>query len=158
MSAEPPVHLFRRLGAICYDALLLLAVLFVAGLPLPLIPEAIRDQPWVRHATLAYMLLMSFVFFAWFWTHGGQTLGMRAWGIRVLTDDRQALTWRLAWRRFVWAMFSWAAAGLGFLWSLFDPQRRAWHDRLSHTRLVRTGRRSLAPQQNHAEPQEQQRR
>ena len=156
VSEDRPVHLLRRLGAVCYDALLLLAVLFLAGLPLPLIPDAVRGHPAVRYAIFGYILLVSFIFFGWFWIHGGQTLGMRAWRIRVVSADRRALTWRLAWRRFAWSMVSWAAVGLGFLWSLFDPQRLTWHDRFSATRLVRTGHQSLAPQQNHADSEEQQ--
>lgn len=155
VSEERHVHLLRRLGAVCYDSLLLAAVLFAAGLPLPLIPEAIRSGPWGRYAIFAYMVLVSFLFFGWFWTHGGQTLGMRAWRIRVATDAGADLTWRMALRRFAWAAFSWAVAGAGFLWSLVDPQRRTWHDRFSGTRLVRI---SLAPKKDRPDAQEQQRR
>lgn len=146
-----PAHLLRRLGAIFYDSLLLLAVLFVAGLPLPLIPESVRLDPWVRYATLAYLLLVSFVFFGWFWTHGGQTLGMRAWRLRVISEDGEPVGWQRAGRRFAWSILSWAAAGLGFLWSLADRQRLAWHDRLSGTRLI-----LVPPQQNDADSKEDQ--
>jgi len=153
VMSEPDVHLLRRLGAMLYDTLLLLAVLFVAALPLPLIPESIRFDAWVRYTTLAYLLAVSFAFFGWFWTHGGQTLGMRAWRIRVVAEAGAPLSWRLAGRRFAWALLSWGMAGLGFLWSLVDPQRLAWHDRLSGTRLI-----SLAAQQGHAGTEENQRR
>jgi uncharacterized RDD family membrane protein YckC len=153
VSQPPSVHLLRRLAAICYDSLLLLAVQFVAGLPLPLIPDDVRATPWAQHATLAYMLLVSYLFFGWFWTHGGQTLGMRAWRFRLVTDDGSPPGWGTAWRRFAWAMVSWAPAGAGFLWSLFDPQRRTWHDRLSATHLEPVRRRSLPPEQKQAQAQ-----
>lgn len=156
MSHQQPISLLRRLGAVCYDSLLLVAVLFLAGLPLPLIPEAVRFSPWGRYAILLYMLLVSFLFFGWFWTHGGQTLGMRAWRIRVVTADRGSLTWRLAWRRFAWSMVSWAFAGAGFVWSLFDVQSRTWHDRFSGTRLLGTAPQSVAAQKHHPDAQEQQ--
>jgi len=39
-------------------------------------------------------------------------------------------------RRLAWAVVSWLPLGLGYLWILVDPQRRAWHDRLSGTRVV----------------------
>jgi uncharacterized RDD family membrane protein YckC len=158
VNSERPVHLLRRLGAICYDALLLMAVLFIAGLPLPLIPEPVRMETGVRYATFLYMLLVSFVFFGWFWTHGGQTLGMRAWRLRVVDARGAGLDWKLAWRRFTWSMVSWAALGLGFLWSLVDPHRQALHDRLSGTRLVRVPAGSLPPQQQSADAGEQERR
>jgi len=141
----------RRIGAVLYDSLLLIAVLFIAGLPLPLIPESIRFEPWVRYTTLAYLVAVSFVFLGWFWTHGGQTLGMRAWRIRVVTGNGAPLDWQRAARRFAWALLSWAAVGLGFLWSLADPQRLAWHDRLSGTRLI-----LVPPQQHNTDSEEDQ--
>jgi len=156
VSNRRPIHLLRRLGAVTYDSLLLVAVLFLAGMPLPLIPETVRFQPWARYAIFGYMLLVSFLFFGWFWTHGGQTLGMRAWRFRVVTIDGGPLSWGLAWRRFAWALASWLTAGAGFLWTLFDPQWRAWHDRLSATRLEIVPRGSLAAQEKHADPQEEQ--
>lgn len=149
--AAPTAHLLRRLGAMAYDGLLLVAVLFIAGLPLPLIPESVRLDTWVRYATLAYLVGVSFVFFGWFWTHGGQTLGMRAWRVRVVAHDDGPLDWPRAARRFAWSLLSWGAAGLGFLWSLRDAQRLAWHDRLSGSRLV-----LVPPQQHDADGEEDQ--
>lgn len=152
VSDPRPVHLLRRLGAVFYDSLLLLAVLFAAGLPLPLIPEALRWETWARFGTFVYLVIVSFLFFGWFWTHGGQTLGMRAWRFRVVTDNRHDLTWPLAGRRFAWAVVSWSTAGAGFLWSLFDPQWKTWHDRLSGTRLIRT---SPMPEEQRTDAQKQ---
>jgi uncharacterized RDD family membrane protein YckC len=71
-----------------------------------------------------------------FWTRGGQTLGMRAWRLKVLRDDGQPLTIQDALLRYVAAILSWAALGLGFLWILVDSDGLAWHDRISKTRLV----------------------
>lgn len=152
-----PPHLLRRLGAVCYDTLLLIAVLFVSGLPLPLIPEPLRLEPWVRYATFAYLLVVSFLFFGWFWTHGGQTLGMRAWRLRVIDNHGGDLTWKLAWRRFFWSIISWASLGMGFFLSLFDTERRALHDRLSGTRLIYIRNESMpVTQQQEANAQEHQ--
>ena len=71
-----------------------------------------------------------------FWKHGGQTLGMRAWKIKGLREDGAPLSVRDAAVRYLAAILSALPLGLGYLWSLFDPHRRAWHDRLSHTMLV----------------------
>ena len=84
----------------------------------------------------AYLLGVAFAFFTWFWMHGGQTLGMRAWRLRVVGADRRPLSWRQASGRFFAAALSWACLGVGFLSILFDEQRLAWHDRLSGTRLI----------------------
>ncbi len=77
------------------------------------------------------------LFFAGFWTHGGQTLGMRAWRIRLVGRGGGRVSWGQATLRFFAAIVSWLALGLGFLWALVDRERHAWHDRCSGTRLIR---------------------
>ena len=129
-----PVGLLRRLAAIAYDACLLFAVLFVAtALVLPFTGgQAVAPG---NRLFFLYLLAVSYLYFAWFWTHGGQTLGMRAWHIRVRASDGGAVTWKRAALRFLVSLLSWGALGAGFLWAAFDARRRAWHDRLSHTTL-----------------------
>ena len=72
-----PAGLFRRLAALLYDALLVIAILFIAALPLPLIEEHVRTLWWARILEQLYLLTAWFLFFGWFWTHGGQTVGMK---------------------------------------------------------------------------------
>ena len=83
------------------------------------------------------VLLSLFAFFAKFWTHNGQTLGMQAWGLRIQNADGSAIDLWQALLRFVVAIGSWLFAGLGFLWLLWDKQGRTWHDIYSDTRVVR---------------------
>ncbi|MGZ5026154.1 MAG: RDD family protein [Methylobacter sp.] len=124
----------RRLAVIFYDLLLLVAVLFVAtAVLLPLNSgEAFTNQQFFFPI---YLLLVSFFFYAWFWTHGGQTLGLRSWKIKVLTIDRKPIGWKQALFRFTAAILSWSFFGLGFLWILIDKNQRSWHDHLSQTAL-----------------------
>lgn len=124
----------RRLAAILYDLLLLLALLFVAtALLLPLnAGEAFTTHQFFYPL---YLLIISFLFYAWFWTHGGQTLGLRAWKIKVLTFDLKPISWKQALFRFAGAILSWGVFGLGFFWILIDKNHRSWHDNLSKTAL-----------------------
>ncbi|MGR8933214.1 MAG: RDD family protein [Gammaproteobacteria bacterium] len=125
---------FRRLAAIAYDSLLLFAVLFVATaaiLPFNNGQAFSRDQFYYP----TYLVSVSLLFFGWFWTHGGQTPGMRAWNIKVLDFDRQPLSWKQAFIRFCTALLSWGLFGLGFIWISFNRNKRAWHDSLSKTAL-----------------------
>lgn len=118
-----------RLAIVFYDLLLLIAVLFLAtALVLPLNHgEAFTRQQFFYPI---YLLLVSFLFYGWFWTHGGQTLGLRAWKAKVLTIDQQPINWLQALVRFITAFMS---LGLGLLWILANNRRRAWHDSLSKT-------------------------
>ena len=70
------------------------------------------------------------VFYGWFWTHGGQTLGLRAWKAKVLTFDQQPINWLQALVRFSTAL---ASCGLGLLWVLVA--QCSWHDYLSKTNI-----------------------
>lgn len=120
--------------AVCYDALLLLAVLFLAtALVLPF--NAGQAFSSGQYFYPLYLLTIGFIFYGWFWTHGGQTLGLRAWKIKVCNQDGSAVGWGRAGLRFSAAALSWACFGLGFLWCLFDKNRLCWHDYLSKTRL-----------------------
>jgi len=139
-DAPEPAGLLRRLAAMLYDGLLLLALLMVAtGLFLPFTGgEAIslRDDPALEFGYRAVLLLLTVGFFGIFWTRRGQTLGMASWRVRVEREDGALPGWGDALRRLAAAVISWLPLGLGFLWILVDPQRRAWHDRLSRTRVV----------------------
>lgn len=132
--------LARRLAAMFYDGLLLVAILMIAtALMLPFSGgEAITaaDHPWLE---FAYRLLLGglvVLFFGTFWTRSGQTLGMASWRLRVEREDGSLLTWGDTTKRLAAAVLSLLPMGLGFVWMLFDRDGRAWHDRLSRTRVV----------------------
>jgi len=130
----------RRLGAMLYDGLLLLAVLMVAtALFLPLTGGEALDperNPVLEFVYRSVLLVLIVGFFGLFWTRRGQTLGMASWRLRVEREDGTLLGWGDTLRRLAWALVSLLPLGLGFLWVMFDPERRAWHDRLSRTRVV----------------------
>ena len=130
--------LFRRLMAIIYDLFLLIALLFIATTVMMMFNQgkAIESGQAIYPVYVAYLLAISYGFYGWFWTHGGQTLGMKTWKMKLQQQDGQPLTWWLALIRFVTAMISWSVAGLGFLWTLHDPRKRSWHDIASHCVIV----------------------
>ncbi len=139
-SPEPrpdePAPLLRRLAALVYDALLLLALLFVFTLVV-IVTRGGREvgpgTPWFGASIVAIALL----FCAGFWTRGGQTLGMRAWRIRVIAAGGGPITWPRAAARFFAGWLAALPAGLGYWWAWFDRDRCCWHDRLSGTRVIR---------------------
>lgn len=127
-----PASIGRRLAATLYDGLLLLALWMSAVLLEVLVTDALGLG---RSPALTRALLLSIAafFFAWCWTHGGQTLGGRAWRLRVERLDGQPLNAATALLRFV-AAISWLP--LGVIWALAQHDRRALHDLISGTRVV----------------------
>jgi len=127
--------LARQLAAMLYDALVVIALWFAAAVPVVLILGGPPASTAARALFQAYLLAVAFGFFGYFWVHGGQTLGMRAWRLRLESADDGTVRWRQAGLRFGVAIVSGLALGLGYLWRYIDPERRGWHDRASGTRL-----------------------
>jgi uncharacterized RDD family membrane protein YckC len=131
--------LSRRFSAIFYDAILLIGILVLASMIVVAPLKITYGHPWYPLYVI-YVYSVSFLFFGWFWTHGGQTLGMKTWGIRIEAMDGGPVSWNMALIRFLVALVSWIAFGAGFWWCLFDRQGLALHDRLSGTVLARVGK------------------
>lgn len=131
----------RRCAALAYDSLLLIALwMAVSALVLALsggwLAEPNRPL-WLVYALRVPIALVTGLFFAGFWTHGGQTLGMRAWRLRLISSDYAGrVSWKQALIRLVAACLSAGALGLGFFWVLIDRQQRSWHDHVSGTHLI----------------------
>lgn len=128
--------LLRRLAAMLYDTLLVLALMFMATIPF----IALRSgEPVETGDNLLYKLVLVavlFGFFVGFWSRSGRTLGMQSWGLQLETRDGRIPSAATASLRFLAAIVSLIPLGLGFLWQLIDKDKLTWHDRLSKTRLV----------------------
>ena len=137
MSAAAPraASLARRLAAAVYDALLVVAVMFIATFPfLAFLGDATHG--WRRHLLQAWIVFVIGAYFVWFWTRGGQTLPMKTWHIRLTRADGSPVNVARAIHRYAIALLGTAALGLGFLWALVDRDRQFLHDRLSGTVLA----------------------
>jgi len=80
-----------------------------------------------------YLIAICYFYFGWCWTHGGQTLGMRTWKIKLQAFDRQPVSWKKSLIRFIGSLLSWSVFGLGYFWMLIDKNHYSWHDYLSET-------------------------
>lgn len=138
-----PARLWRRLAAIFYDTLLVTALLLV----LTALVVGARAGAGVNPGSVwlqVLLLLAMWLYFGWCWTHGGQTLGMRSWRLRLVAAGSHPAAnvgWTRATLRFVGAWLSALPLAAGFWSCLFDSEQRCWHDRLSRTRLVHEPRR-----------------
>lgn len=136
-----PASLWLRLAAAVYDLFPLIALwMLSAGLFL----LAAQGRVDVAHPPFAYqvalratLLLVSAAYFVVSWSRGGQTIGIRAWRLRVVASEGGALPWPRAILRFAVALVSLTAFGLGFFWCLIDRQQRCWHDIAARSALIR---------------------
>lgn len=139
MPAIPAIEapgLLRRLAAILYDSLLVAAVLFLSAVPVVIVLDGPPETALAKSLFRLYLATVVFVFFAGFWTHGGQTLGMRSWRLKLVRADGGPVGWLEALKRYLAAWLSLAPLGMGWWWMLLDRDKLTWHDRLSGTRLV----------------------
>lgn len=146
MTPEPPplnrlptAPIWRHMLAMLYDLLLILP-LFMAATALwvailgptdsiaqPSVPPALQWAGW---------LLIVILFFGIFWRRGGQTLGMQAWRIKLITNSGKRPSWKQALIRVIGALISATFLGLGYAWRFVSAEKTYWHDRWSGTRLV----------------------
>ncbi len=140
-----------------YEAMLLFAVVFISGWLFSTLLQQ-RHALYLRHAQQAWLFFVVGIYFVWFWTHGGQTLAMKTWRIRLVTADGNAIRLWHAIIRYLLA-WMWVLPGLALAWALdakawmlalipmgnvalwaltayLDPQRQFLHDRLIGTRVV----------------------
>jgi uncharacterized RDD family membrane protein YckC len=129
------VGLLRRLFAIFYDGFLLIAILFIVTA----IATAFNHGKAIETSDTFYPLYvivvfgLSYLYFAWFWIHGGQSLGMKTWRAQLRTTSNNKIGWGTAAIRYVSALLSWGFCGMGFLWALFDKKNRCWHELICNT-------------------------
>jgi uncharacterized RDD family membrane protein YckC len=162
----PRASLARRLGALLYESLLLVAIVFVASfLALPLIsPGHARSVdalsvPALPERVALFCMLFAILawYFVWSWTGGRRTLPMKTWRLALVLSTGQSLPARAALLRYLATWIGPALAlviyavlhryGFGahalwliafnFLWALVDPERQFLHDRIAGTRIVR---------------------
>lgn len=125
----------RRLGGVLYDALAVIALWMLASaIVTTLVGNAASGWPKALLQLLAFATVSAY--FLWCWTHGGQTLAMKTWRIRLTTDAGTALGAGIALRRYLLACLGLVAGGLGLWWALWDRDGKFLHDRLSGTRLM----------------------
>jgi uncharacterized RDD family membrane protein YckC len=128
-----PAGLLRRLGGMVYDFMILIAIWMITLFVL----VALNGGNAVTGFGLQVLLFLeTFFFFAWFWREDGQTVGMMAWRMRVVSNTGEPLTLVQITTRFAGACLAAMCLGLGYLWMLVDPDGRSWSDIMSDSRVI----------------------
>ena len=166
MTAETVAHdetlsapgLLRRLACFLYEGVLLFGVVMIAGYLFSSLAQQ-RNAMLGRHGLQAFLFVVLGIYFVWFWSHGGQTVAMKAWHVRLVTDrgepvsqPRALARYVLSWLWFVPALLALYLAEIHSLGAIFGvlaagvlayaalaclhPQRQFWHDLVCGTLLV----------------------
>lgn len=126
----------RRLASLLYEAVLQIGVIGV----LVLFPQAVLamalEQTLPPALLWLHLFIIELLYFSWFWSHGGQTVAMKTWKIRLVSQHGHGLNFRQAVLRQLLCWFSLLCFGLGILWALFDRDGQFLHDRLLGYRLI----------------------
>lgn len=138
--------LAKRLMAMMYDAFILLALSMaysaLATVFMVLVLGNSGDpeyQPMQHGIWFQAGWLGTIVGFFWFFLkRAGQTVGMRAWRLKVVSRSAAPLSHSQVLRRIVLAPLSLIIFGLGYIWILFNQDKLAWHDILSNSRIILT--------------------
>lgn len=122
--------MFRRSASFLYDCLLLIALFFI----ITAIAIAFNDGQAIQNpAFYLGLYLVGFIFFDWFWRHGGQTLGMSAWRIKVEGTQHQSISFSQSLMRYLSGSVLFI---ITLLYMFFNEDRAALHDQLSKTKIV----------------------
>lgn len=158
MDREPlPPSIRRRLASLVYEALLLFGIVFFAGYLFGTLTQQ-RNGLTHRHLLIVWVALVVGIYFVWCWTHGGQTLPMKTWRLRLIGPRGETIgpiralaRYALGWLWFLpplalHPLFSLplpltlgVTAAWFLLWAAaarLDPGRQFPHDRLAGTRIV----------------------
>lgn len=153
--------LWRRLAAMVYDGLLMFAVLIVIGASMLPFTKGLGMNP-ANLVFKVYVFTAIYFFLAWFWTHGGQTLGMRAWKIRLIQNNANNISWRAALVYYLVSLPMWGflifaivvnagiyptpaiiahtphsvLIGLAIIWFVFDHLPDNWRQKVAGLKMV----------------------
>jgi uncharacterized RDD family membrane protein YckC len=120
-----------------YELLLLFGVLFIATYLFLALGQAL-EETWRRPLLQVEVIGVCGIYFTWFWGHGGQTLPMKTWHLRLVDAGGAAVSPKKAFARYLLACVLIPAGGIAILWALVDRDRQFLHDRLAGTRIVST--------------------
>ena len=147
--AFPHAGLTRRLAALLYDGLIILAIeMIAAGLVVAVlealvaaglmtygsfqdVSDLLGTHPIWSYVYSAYLGLVWIGFFVYFWTKAGQTVGMRAWRLRLQNPDGSLVS-------VVQSLIRIGTSGFGLanLFVPFNSKKRGLNDILAKTEVV----------------------
>lgn len=120
-----------------YESLVVFSILLI-GFLLPQIVLSGFNLALAPRMLWLHVVLLLLAYFVWCWLNGGQTLPMKTWKLRLISDEGSAIRPLQAVLRYLAAWPSILFFGIGIFWALFDKDGQFLHDRIAGTRIVST--------------------
>ena len=135
-----PAGFLKRILAIIYDSLLIAAIVLVLSLLLVFINGGYPDSgSFLSFIQFFILAVTGPIFYSYFWiVNKGQTTGMQAWKIQLVTVDETELNIKKTMLRCLISTISFACFGMGYLWILYDKENLSWSDILTKTKVIKT--------------------
>ncbi len=139
MLMNRPAPLRYRLLAMIYDALVIFAIWALTTLIFVLFAGGPVIGVWFQ----SLLFFEWFGFFAYFCIQSGQTIGMRAWSLRIIAPHQITL-WQIS-KRFFAGLLGFTILGIGYFSVLYRKDQRTWSDIFSDTQTIRYDASSTQP-------------
>ena len=135
-----PAGFLKRILALVYDSLLIAAIVLVLSLLLVFINGGYPESgSFLSFIQFFILVVTGPIFYSYFWiVNKGQTTGMQAWKIKLVTMDETELNIKKTMLRCLISTISFAFIGLGYLWILYDKDNLSWSDILTKTKVIKT--------------------
>ena len=130
----------KRVLALIYDSLLIAAIIIVASLLLVFV-NGEYPKPGTLLSVIQFLIsiLVGPFFYSYFWlTNDGQTTGMQAWKIKLVSSNESKLNMKQTYLRCLISVISFLFIGIGYFWILFNKNNLSWSDIATKTRVVKT--------------------
>ena len=135
-----PAGFLKRVLALVYDSLLIGAIVLVLSLLLVFVNGGYPESgSFVSFIQFFILVFAGPIFYSYFWlANKGQTTGMQAWKIQLVTIDETELNIKKTLLRCLISTISFVCFGLGYFWILYDKNNLSWSDLLTKTKVIKT--------------------
>lgn len=129
---------FKRIFSLIYDSFLILGVILFLTLILVFLYGGYEEMGSIgRIAQLFIIIVSGPSYYIYFWLmNEGQTTGMQAWKIQLISQDQNPLNLKQAIIRCLASVFSGLILGIGYLAIFWSKEKKSWSDKISKTRVI----------------------
>ena len=128
---------FKRVFSIIYDSLAITGIIFSLSLVLVLLNGGYAEENTIAGLIQLLIIILSGpCFYTYFWiANEGQTLGMQAWKIKLISQKKD-LSIVLCLLRCFMSVISFLIFGIGYFLILFRKDNRSLADLLTDTQII----------------------